>query len=120
MFLPVLKLTARESDEMSGCTTPVALRGEHCGVHPLQYPAGSGVSLLRVRNKIPSHAKSVRACATGHLLEQHRRRGIPVFSGTRRGNRQPRSLGGGVDYFDECQRASCLRERDGTLLYTAT
>jgi hypothetical protein len=27
MFRPVLKLTARESDEMSGCTTPIALRG---------------------------------------------------------------------------------------------
>ena len=53
VITPLLKATARASDEC-GCTTPVALRGKHRAVHPLQYPAGSGVSLLRVRNKLPA------------------------------------------------------------------
>jgi hypothetical protein len=35
---PLLKATARATDEY-GCTTPVALRGKHRAVHPLQYPA---------------------------------------------------------------------------------
>jgi hypothetical protein len=35
---PVLKVTARASDEY-GYTTPVALRGKHRAVHPFQYPA---------------------------------------------------------------------------------
>jgi hypothetical protein len=33
---------------MSGYTTPVALRGKHRAVHPLQYPARSGHGCGRV------------------------------------------------------------------------
>ena len=50
---PLLKATARASDEY-GCTTPGRLARKDRAVHPLQYPAGSGVSLLRARDKIPS------------------------------------------------------------------
>ena len=37
-LIPLLKATAGASDEC-GCTTPVALRGKHRAVHPLQYSA---------------------------------------------------------------------------------
>ena len=52
MITPLFKATARASDEC-GCTTPGRLARKDRAVHPLQYPAGSGVSLLRVRDKLP-------------------------------------------------------------------
>jgi hypothetical protein len=45
---PLLKVTARGTDEMSGYTTPVALRGKHRAVHPFQYLARSGHGCGRV------------------------------------------------------------------------
>jgi len=45
---PLLKVTARGTDEMSGYTTPVALRGKQRAVHPFSISRDPGMGATEV------------------------------------------------------------------------